>query len=131
MIAYEMACQLHKKCPPFAHLSIFMQENWTQSVHNIQFLFLWSELWQSKKNLERSSLPSKNFPCISMDMLQIGALLLLGRLVEANRIEEACETHSDTEGGKWCIAWLKTYKYVKYAFFGGWSLYNTPMQGIQ
>ncbi len=33
---------------------------------------------------ERSSLPSKNFPCISMDMLQIGALVLLGRLVEAN-----------------------------------------------
>ena len=32
---------------------------------------------------ERSSLPSKNFPCISMDMLQIGALVLLGRLVEA------------------------------------------------
>ncbi len=32
---------------------------------------------------ERSSLPSKNFPCISMDMLKIGALVLLGRLVEA------------------------------------------------
>ncbi len=32
---------------------------------------------------EKSSLPSKNFPCISMDMLQIGALVLLGRLVEA------------------------------------------------
>ncbi len=32
---------------------------------------------------ERSSLPSKNFPCISMDMLQIGALVLLRRLVEA------------------------------------------------
>ncbi len=32
---------------------------------------------------ERKSLPSKNFPCISMDMLQIGALVLLGRLVEA------------------------------------------------
>ena len=32
---------------------------------------------------ERSSLPSKNFPCISMEMLQIGALLLLGRLVES------------------------------------------------
>ncbi len=32
---------------------------------------------------ERSSLPSKNFPCISMDMLQIGALVLLGSLVEA------------------------------------------------
>ncbi len=32
---------------------------------------------------ERSSLPSKNFPCISMEMLQIGALVLLGRLVEA------------------------------------------------
>ncbi len=36
--------------------------------------------------LEGSSLPSKNFPCISMDMLQIGALMLLGRLVEAGRI---------------------------------------------
>ena len=33
--------------------------------------------------IERSSLPSKNFPCISMEMLQIGALVLLGRLVEA------------------------------------------------
>ena len=33
---------------------------------------------------ERSSLPSKNFPYISMDMLQIGALVLLGRLVEAH-----------------------------------------------
>ncbi len=33
--------------------------------------------------IERSSLPSKNFPCISMDMLQIGALVLLGRLLEA------------------------------------------------
>ena len=32
---------------------------------------------------ERSSLPNKNFPCISMDLLQIGALVLLGRLVEA------------------------------------------------
>ena len=31
---------------------------------------------------ERTSLPSKNFPYISMDMLQIGALVLLGRLVE-------------------------------------------------
>ena len=33
--------------------------------------------------LERSSLPSKNFLCISMDMLQIGALVLVGCLVEA------------------------------------------------
>ncbi len=33
---------------------------------------------------ERSSLPSKNFPCISMGMLQIWALVLLGRLVEAD-----------------------------------------------
>ena len=32
---------------------------------------------------ERSSLPSKNFPCISMDMLQIGALVLLGRPIES------------------------------------------------
>ncbi len=32
---------------------------------------------------ERSSLPSKKFLCISMGMLQIGALLLVGRLVEA------------------------------------------------
>ena len=32
---------------------------------------------------ERSSLPSKNFSCFSIDMLQIGALVLLGRLVEA------------------------------------------------
>ncbi len=31
---------------------------------------------------ERSSLPSKNFLLISMDMLQIGALSLVGRLVE-------------------------------------------------
>ena len=32
---------------------------------------------------ERSSLPRKKFICISMGMLQIGALLLVGRLVEA------------------------------------------------
>ncbi len=32
---------------------------------------------------ERSSLPSKKFLCISMGMLQIGALSLVGRLVEA------------------------------------------------
>ncbi len=32
---------------------------------------------------ERSSLPSKNFLCISMDMLQIGPLVLVRRLVEA------------------------------------------------
>ena len=34
--------------------------------------------------IERSSLPSKNFPHISMDLLQIGALVLLGRLFEAS-----------------------------------------------
>ncbi len=34
---------------------------------------------------ERSSLPSKNFLCITMDMLQIGALVLIGRLAEAER----------------------------------------------
>ncbi len=39
--------------------------------------------FSKSKWYERSSLPSKNFPCISMDMLQIGALVLLGRLVEA------------------------------------------------
>ena len=33
--------------------------------------------------IERSSLPSKNFSCISMDMFKIGVLVLLGRLVEA------------------------------------------------
>ncbi len=33
---------------------------------------------------ERSSLPSRNLLCISIDMLQIGALVLLGRLVEAH-----------------------------------------------
>ncbi len=38
------------------------------------------------KLCERSSLPSKNFPCISMYMLQIGALVSLGRLVEACKI---------------------------------------------
>ncbi len=32
---------------------------------------------------ERSGLPSKNFLCIPMDMLQIGVLVLVGRLVEA------------------------------------------------
>ena len=39
---------------------------------------------------ERSSLPSKNFPCISMEMLQIGALLLLGRLVESGCLLFPC-----------------------------------------
>ena len=33
--------------------------------------------------LERSSLPSKKFLCISIGMLQIGALSLVGRLVKA------------------------------------------------
>ncbi len=37
----------------------------------------------AKNSCEKSSLPSKNLPCISMDKLQIGALVLLGRLVEA------------------------------------------------
>ncbi len=32
---------------------------------------------------ERSSLPSKDFRCISMYKLQTGALMLVGRLVEA------------------------------------------------
>ena len=35
---------------------------------------------------EISILPGKNFPCISMDMLEIGALVLLGKLVEAGEI---------------------------------------------
>ncbi len=35
-----------------------------------------------KPGTERSSLPSKNFPCISMDMLQNGAFVLLGKLVK-------------------------------------------------
>ncbi len=34
---------------------------------------------------ERISLPSKNFQCISMDMLQIGALVFQGRLVEVTK----------------------------------------------
>ncbi len=38
-----------------------------------------------RKKKKRNSLPSKNFPCISMDMLQIGAWYLLGRLVESVR----------------------------------------------
>ncbi len=38
---------------------------------------------------KRSSLPSKNFLCISMDMLQIGPLVLVGRLVEA--FNESCD----------------------------------------
>ncbi len=33
--------------------------------------------------IERNSLPSKNFPCISMDMLQNWSMVLLGRLVES------------------------------------------------
>ena len=33
------------------------------------------------RTAEISSLPSKNFPCISTNVLQIGALVLLGRLV--------------------------------------------------
>ena len=44
----------------------------THAIH--QVLEFWGE---------RSSLPSKNFPGISIHMLQIGALVLLGRLVEA------------------------------------------------
>ena len=72
MIAYEMACQLHQKCPPLAYLSILMQENWTQSVHNIQFLYFMVKIMTAHE--------------------------------ESNRIEEVCETHSDTDGGTWCIA---------------------------
>ncbi len=49
-----------------------MQNN---SHYGVTYMVLYSE---------RSSFPSKNFPCISMDMLQIGALMLLGRLVEVD-----------------------------------------------
>ncbi len=44
---------------------------------------------------ERSSLLSKNLTCISMDMLQIGVLVLLGRLVEAFSCERG---HGRTDG---------------------------------
>ncbi len=49
MIAYEMACQLHQKWPPFADLSIFMQENWTQSVHNIYFWYFMVKIMTAHK----------------------------------------------------------------------------------
>ena len=52
-------------------------------------IFTYGQVWLSWLDsvcwIERRSLPSKNFPRISMDMLQIGALVLLGRLVEAVR----------------------------------------------
>ncbi len=72
MIAYEMACQLHQKCPPIACLPIFMQGNWTQSVHKVQFLYFMFKIMTAHK--------------------------------ESNRIEEVCETYSDTDAGNWCIA---------------------------
>ncbi len=40
-----------------------------------------------------SYIPSKNFPCISMDMLQIGALVLLGRLVELDKFRKKNSTN--------------------------------------
>ncbi len=51
MFAYEMACQLLQKCPLFARLPIFMQENWTQSVHNIQFLYFIVKIKTSHRHL--------------------------------------------------------------------------------
>ncbi len=49
------------------------------SLHPFNQHSLFSTVFQ----VQRSRLPSKNFLCISMDMLQIGALVLVGRLVEA------------------------------------------------
>ena len=53
MIAYEMVCQLHKKCQAFACLSIFMQKNWTQSVHNVQFLYYMVKIMTAHKEPNR------------------------------------------------------------------------------
>ena len=72
MIAYGMACQLQQRCPQFACLPIFMQESWTQYVHNVQFLYFIVKIMTAHK--------------------------------ESNRIEEVCETYSDTDGGNWYIA---------------------------
>ena len=48
-----------------------------------QNVFFLSKLYQ-ENDLKKQKEPSKNFPRISMEMLQIGALLLLGRLVESS-----------------------------------------------
>ncbi len=53
MIAYEMACQLHQKCPPFAHLPTFIEENWTQSLHNIQILYSMVKIMTDHKESNR------------------------------------------------------------------------------
>ena len=57
----------------------------TVAAQETNFYRFYRKIAPQKETHERSSLPSKNFPCISMDMLQIGALVLLGRLVEAQR----------------------------------------------
>ncbi len=62
---------------------------------------------------ERSSLPSKNFPCISMDMLQIGALVLLGRLVEAII----------------CVSPLADYRHKEKAFTADWQADGEMLSG--
>ncbi len=49
-----------------------------------RFRFVYLHLDIITSYIKRSSFPSKNFLCISMYMLQIGALVLIGRLVEAN-----------------------------------------------
>ena len=59
---------------------------WVLRRHYISFINLINpiNLPSPVINTERSSLPSKNFLCNSMYMLQIGALLLVGRLVEVH-----------------------------------------------
>ncbi len=53
MIAYEMAYQLHQQCPPFARLPIFMQENWTQSFRDVQFLYFMIKIMTAHKESNR------------------------------------------------------------------------------
>ena len=48
-----------------------------------QLLIYFTFFCTQSMRTERSSLPGENFPCISMDVLKIGALVLLGRLIEA------------------------------------------------
>ncbi len=57
------------------HLPYFF---YLQFISGKVFGFLFWRINPTTCIIERSSLPSKNFPCISMCMLKIGALVLLG-----------------------------------------------------
>ena len=63
---------------PLWHICINVSN--LQSTHLARLFFYYGIIAHI---FERSSLPSKNFLCISMYMLQIGALVLVGRRVEA------------------------------------------------